>query len=60
MQEKELSDAVFSTVHELQRDGVNLGPSSLVAFNLRSSMMTSMPRHVDTPFAVVDNGCHRA
>jgi len=43
MQEKELSDAVFSTVYELQREGVNLGPSSLVAFNLRSSMMTSCP-----------------
>jgi hypothetical protein len=41
MDEKDLSEAVFSEFHQLRFKGVDLGSPSLVRFNLQSSMMTS-------------------
>jgi hypothetical protein len=43
MEEKDLSDAVFTEFYALRRQGVDLGSSGLVMFNLTNSMMTSYP-----------------
>jgi hypothetical protein len=49
MEEKDLSEAVFHEFHRLKADGVDLGSSSMVMFNLQSSMMTSCPATLILP-----------
>lgn len=43
MQEKDLTTAVFEGTRELNRQGVNIGSNSRVAYSLQNSMMTSCP-----------------
>lgn len=49
MEEKDLSEAVFSEFHQLKSNGVDLGSPSLVRFNLQTSMMTSCPATLILP-----------
>lgn len=49
MEEKDLSEAVFSEFHQLRSNGVDLGSPSLVRFNLQSSIMTSCPATLILP-----------
>lgn len=56
MEEKDLSEAVFAEFHRLKAEGVDLGSSSMVTFNFRSSMMTSCPATLILPSQSWANG----
>lgn len=56
MEEKYLSEAVFKEFHQLKNKGINLGTPGLVAFNLKSSLMTSCPATLIVPSQSWANG----
>ncbi|WP_122436116.1 hypothetical protein [Pseudomonas viridiflava] len=59
MEEKDLSEAIFKEFHPLKAKGLDLGSPDLVAFNLKSSMMTSCPATMILPSQFRVNGVPR-